>query len=188
MQPTSTLMTIDQLLASPLANEPVELVAGVIRPLTPTSGAHGLVCYRILLAIGPFVEARKLGALFTEETAFVLKRNPDTLRCPDVAFVARDRLPSRGVGTGWMQLAPDLAIEVLSPSDSASEMSAKVQEYLDAGVRLIWVADPATRTVRVFGRDGRTHLSQESDVLDGGDVVPGFTCTVASLFEGVARE
>ncbi len=188
MEPTTRLMTIDQLLASRMASEPLELVAGAIRPLTPASGVHGLVCYRIILAVGHYVEANKLGTLFTEQTAFVLKRDPDTVRCPDVAYVARGRLPLRGVGMGWMQLAPDLAIEVLSPSDSASEMNAKVQEYLEVGVRLVWVADPRLRTVTVFERGGLVRVRMETDQLDGGVLLSGFHCDVGSLFDGVARE
>lgn len=187
MQATTTLMTIEQLLASPEGAKPVELVAGVIRPMTPTGGAHGLISSRILFALSSIVLTNELGALFTEETAFVLKRNPDTLRCPDVAYVAASRLPARGVGFGWMQMAPDLAVEVLSPSDSASEVGAKVHEYLQAGVGLVWVIDPKARTVTVYEPSGQVRVREESDRLDGGSLLPEFSCQIESLFVGVER-
>jgi Uma2 family endonuclease len=185
---TGTFLSAEQLLTMPEARKHVELVAGVLRRMTPTGGAHGSVASRLLAALSPYVFERNLGELFTAEAGFILRRGPDTVRCPDVAFVAADRLPPEGLGRGFLELAPDLAAEVLSPSDSASEMNAKVEEYLRVGVRLVWDLDPETRTITVHDTDGTVRRLRESDVLEGGSVVPGFRCPVAALFAGVRRE
>jgi Uma2 family endonuclease len=105
-----------------------------------------------------------------------------------VAFVAADRLPPEGIGRGFLELAPDLAAEVLSLSDSALEMNAKIEEYLWAGVRLVWVLDPEIRAVTVHDADGTVRHLREGDVLDGGSVAPAFHCPVAVLFAAVRRE
>ncbi|MGI8496258.1 MAG: Uma2 family endonuclease [Gemmatimonadaceae bacterium] len=181
-------MTAEQLLVSPLARERVELVAGAIRPMTPTGAPHACISSNLLIALGRHVKDRALGALFPEQAGFLLRRSPDTVRCPDIAFVAAHRLPPGGVRQGYLDVAPDLAVEILSPSDRPPAVSSKVSEYLEAGVRGVWIVDPDSRTVTIFARDGRAEVRQESDVLDGGDVVPGFVCGVSSLFEGVARE
>ena len=188
MDATSSLVTADQLLTMPEAGERVELVAGILRPMTPASGAHGLISAQLLAALAQHVFTERLGGLFTEQTGFILRRDPDTVRCPDVAFVRADRLPPEGVGRGYLALAPDLATQVLSPTDAASDVNAKVEEYLECGVRLVWVLDPATRTVTVHDPSGALRRLREGDVLDGGSVVPGFRCPVDALFAGVRRE
>jgi Uma2 family endonuclease len=166
---------------------PHELVRGVLRRVMPASGAHGLVVIQATLALGLHVRARGLGELFSEATGFLLARDPDTLLCPDVAFVAGERLAAAGLGQPFLELAPDLAVEVLSPGDRKTAVRAKVDEYLAAGVRAVWALDPATRTVRVHQRGGIELLLSEHDVLDGGDIVPGFRCPVAALFESLAH-
>jgi Uma2 family endonuclease len=183
----TTLLTADDLLSVPDPDLPHELLRGVLRRVMPASGAHGLVVGRVLLALGVHVQAQDLGELFSEATGFLLARNPDTVLCPDVSFVVRERLAAAVLERPFPELAPDLAVEVLSPSDRAAAVRAKVGEYLAAGVRAVWVLDPATRTVRVHHRGGRELLLSEQDVLDGGNVVPGFRCSVAPLFAALPR-
>ena len=98
-----------------------------------------------------------------------------------------DRLPRAGVGPGLLKLAPDLAIEVLSPSESESELEGKLNDYRLSGTVLVWVVDPARRLVRVAERNAPQHILREGDGLDGGDAVPGFACSVVQVFEGIAR-
>jgi Uma2 family endonuclease len=101
--------------------------------------------------------------------------------------VRADRLPPEGIGPGLLRFAPDLAVEVLSPSESASELEEKLADYTAAGTRLIWVVDPARRTVMILDQSRPVRWLQESDVLEGEAVVPGFSCRVAEIFEGIAR-
>ena len=104
-----------------------------------------------------------------------------------MSFVRAGRLPKEGIGPGLLKLAPDLAVEVLSPSESASELEEKLDDYRACGTPLIWVVDPARRTVMIVASDAPVRWLREDDALDGGNVVPGFSCPVAELFEGIAR-
>lgn len=183
----TTLLTANDLLSLPHPDLPHELVRGVLRRVMPASGAHGLVVGEVTLNLGQHVRARGLGRVFTEATGFILARDPDTVLCPDVAFVTSERLAAALLGRPFPELAPDLAVEVLSPSDRTATVQAKVREYLAAGVCAIWVLDPATRTVRVHQPGGLELLLSEHDALDGGDVVPGFHCLVAALFASLPR-
>ncbi len=182
----TTLLTADDLLSLPDPDLPHELLRGVLRRVMPAAWSHGLVVGRLFVALGRHVQALGLGELFSEATGFLLARRPDTVLCPDIAFVAAERLAAVGLGGPFPELAPDLAVEVLSTGDRASEARAKVSEYLAAGVRAVWVIDPAARTVRVHARAGGVRLLTESDELDGGDVVAGFRCPVAELFAAPA--
>lgn len=181
-------MTIEQLLCSDLADERVELVAGVVHRMTPAGGRHGLVCANALSLLWLYVREHRLGGIFTPDTGFVLRRGPDTLRCPDVAFVSAARLARYGVADGMMEAPPDLAVEILSPSNSAAYVRNKLADYFDAGVRMVWIVDLQRRTVAVHRPDTAPTSANESDTLDGFDVLPGFSCPVAALFENVPRD
>jgi Uma2 family endonuclease len=104
------------------------------------------------------------------------------------SFVRAERLPAEGIGAGFLKFAPDLAIEVLSPSETASELEEKLDDYLFSGTQLIWVVDPVRRTVMIVAADTPVRWLREDDTLDGGTVVPGFTCPVSVIFEGIARD
>lgn len=182
------LVTAEQALDWPDPDARFELVAGVLQPMTPAGGAHGVIEVNLIQLLGAHVRRRRLGVVFPGDSGFVLHRGPDTVRCPDVAFVAAHRLPPGGVQRGFPALAPDLAVEIRSPTDRTRASRAKVAEYLSAGVRQVWTIDPDARTVTVHGPDGTMRRLDEGDTLDGDDVVPDFRCAVAELFEGVARE
>src|ERR1700674_1115764 len=189
---TTALLSADDLFLPELAEPdlPHELWRGELRLVTPASGPHGAVCSRLLGAMAQHVYPRNLGALFTEGTPFLLERGPDTVLCPDVAFVARERLPPGGLAGRFMELAPDLAIEVLSPGDRPAEVRAKAAAYLRLGVRAVWVLDPRVRAVRTRACVGRRIIETtltEGDTLDGGEVLPGFRVPVAFLFADVRR-
>src|SRR5579864_9216706 len=167
---------------------PHELWHGVLRTVMPASGAHGAAVSRLTVTLGQHVYAHHLGELFSESTGFLLERGPDTVLCPDVAFVAKGRLAAGGLRWSLPEIAPDLAVEVLSPGDRPAEVRAKIAEYLRLGVRCVWVFDLGARRVQVHtpgeGPDRRISSAElgEGDVLDGGEVLPGFHQPLAELF------
>jgi Uma2 family endonuclease len=112
----------------------------------------------------------------------MLHRNPDTLRAPDIAFISKARLEREGIPPRFADFPPDLAVEVLSPDDMASEIARKVEEYLAAGVPLVWVADPATRNITVYRSRQDIKILSANEDLDGGEVVPGFRVNVGIIF------
>jgi Uma2 family endonuclease len=188
---STTLLTVDDLLRVPGPDLPHELRRGVLRLVTPAITTHGAVSARLLAPLGQHVYTHDLGALFTAEAGFILERDPDTLLCPDVAFVAKGRLAAGRRRWGFPQIAPDLAVEVLSPSDRPAEVRAKVAEYLRLGVRCGWICDLAERRVQVHtlgeGPDRRIATAElgEGDVVDGRDVLPGFRQPLAELFRAL---
>jgi Uma2 family endonuclease len=158
-----------------------ELVEGfLVREPAPGPG-HWRVQRRVLEPLTRFVEDRGLGEVFAE-VSFVLSKNPDTVRIPDVAFVTAASLRRM---TDEMRLfpgPPDLAVEVLSPSNRWREVREKVADLLAAGTRLVWVADPPRRKVTAYRALLAPRVLREGDVLDGEDVVPGFSLPVSALF------
>jgi Uma2 family endonuclease len=157
-----------------------ELLEGDLVMMSPAGFDHGGIAGNIAVALGGFVKSRSLGAVVTAEPGFQLAHDPDTVRVPDVAFVRADRIPPCGV-KGFFQGAPDLAVEVVSPGDRSGEVAAKSQEWLKAGCRAVWVVDPETRTISVY-RGGDVVVFGESETLTGGDVLPGFSVSVAEVF------
>jgi Uma2 family endonuclease len=172
-------MTADELLAMPKDGIRRELVEGELREMTPAGGDHGEIGMRLGWRLAQFVETQHLGVVYNSDTGFRLARDPDTVRCPDVGFIARERYARfRGV----VDRAPDLAVEIVSPSDTYSDVRAKVHEYLNAGTRLVLVIDPPAQTVDVYrSRTDHIELTRD-DVLDCGDVVPGWKLPVREIF------
>lgn len=165
------------------ADRHLELIEGEIYPMTPAGGEHGEVTFDFSLRIGSFVKSNRLGRVTAAETGYVLFRNPDgkdTVRAPDIGFVSISRAPEP-LSEQFVPFAPDLAVEVISPSDRADEVEAKVLQYLRAGVRLIWLVYPASRTIVVHSPN-RIHRLTIDDTLDGGDVLPGFQVKINDIF------
>ncbi|HKS06782.1 MAG TPA: Uma2 family endonuclease [Gemmatimonadaceae bacterium] len=184
------LMTPAEFLEYPLPKESgdVELVRGEVRVTPAPGGPHGCAVTNFVVLLSGYVKARNLGRVFADGVGYELVRLPHTVRVPDASFVRAGRLPPEGVRAGFLRLAPDLAVEVLSPSDTAAALEEKVSDYFEAGTSLIWVADPVRRRVSAYAVDGRVRRLHETDVLDGGDVIPGFSCAVAEVFDGIARD
>jgi Uma2 family endonuclease len=174
------LITAAELLQSPGLGR-CELVNGELIQMTPAGFEHGRIAAEIGWVLKEYVKRCPHGTVTGAETGFQIGRDPDTVRAPDAAFIRADRVPLTPV-RGFFPEPPDLAVEVLSPGDRASEVVAKVRDWLAAGCRMVWVVDPDTTTVTVYrGRDQITILSS-SDLLVGDDVLPGFSVSVASLF------
>jgi Uma2 family endonuclease len=163
----------------------LELSKGILIVMAPASFQHGKWMSKWDRIIGDFVEANDLGETTGAETGYILFTDADgrdTVRAPDVAFVAKARIPAEGFPErGFAHIAPDLAVEVVSPNDTAEEVQQKVNEYLEAGTRAVWVFYPKPQTIAVHTRTG-TQILRPGDVLDGGDVLPGFTLALRDLF------
>ncbi len=157
-----------------------ELVDGEIR-MSPAGARHGQVCVRLVLRLGTFVEGRHLGYVFDSSTGF---RFPGgNVRLPDVRFVARGRFEAEKVPEGFGDVVPDLVVEVLSPDDRPRDVLDKVGEYLQAGVRLVWVVDPRReRAVAYRSLTDVVNIGLD-DFLDAAEVVPGFRVKLKEILE-----
>lgn len=194
METQAGYVTEEEFLARYGPEDRVELVDGEVipkhgddGPMSPTSTAHGRVVIRLLLRLGAYVEANALGEIFADPACFVISEVPRQLRCPDVAFVRAGRLPETVDVDGIVRIAPDLAAEVVSRSVPASRLEEKIEQYLAAGVALVWTVDPRRRTATAYTPGGSVTRLREGEALDGSDVVPGFRLPLAELFAGVGR-
>lgn len=182
------MVSAQEFLTHPAADGPSELVRGEVRMMTPASGRHGHVAGAVFGLLWLHVRERKLGRCFPDNTGFLLHipgDATDTVRAPDAAFVRADRLPAGGMPGGWVPVAPDLAVEVISPSETVTILAEKLADYLAAGTIAVWVVDPERRTVDVHTTSAPTRRLYVGDVLDGAPVLPEFACTVDELFEGL---
>ena len=178
---TTTLTTVEDVERLPDDGYRYALIRGVLHRTMAPAPLHGSVAARTTRHLDAFAEEHGAGVVFVE-AGFVLGRDPDVLLFPDVALVRADRLPPGGPWDRYPDIAPDLAIEIVSPSNTAQKVEDKVAEYLAAGVPLVWVLHPKRRTVTVRTPDGPRRVPSERDELDGGDVLPGFRLPVARLF------
>ncbi|MGI8688759.1 MAG: Uma2 family endonuclease [Thermomicrobiales bacterium] len=183
MAVTQRLMTAEELWDMPdIPGKQLELVRGELIEV-PTPGAiHNVIVALLYRLIYASVSEQRLGIVFGDNMGYVLSRGPDTVRIPDVSFVAWDRVPGAGIPEGSWQIPPDLAVEVVSPSDQAEDVYDKAREYVESGVRAVWVLWPKRRAVSVHTRDEKTAELGPDDRLDGGDVLPGFSVRVGDLF------
>jgi Uma2 family endonuclease len=179
MATVEQITTAEQLFEASLQH--CELIEGELVMTSPAGFDHGGIAGNIAMALGGFVKPHSLGTIVTAETGFQIAHNPDTVRAPDVAFVRANRIPRGGV-KGFFQGPPDLAVEIVSPSDRASEVAAKAKDWLQAGCLLVWVVDPETRSVSVYRRGGEITLLGEADTPTGDDVLPGFAVAVREIF------
>ena len=181
-------MTVEEFLAHPTPEGKAELVRGELRVTPPPGSPHGVAAFNLALMLGNHVKRHALGRVFGDGFGYELVQLPRTVRGPDGSFVRAERLPPDGVRPGLLKLAPDLAIEVLTTSETASDLQEKLDDYRAAGTSLVWVVDPLRRTVMVMPNDAPVRWLHEGDTLDGGNVIAGFACLVSEIFEGIARE
>jgi len=176
------LVTADELFAMPDDSIRRELVRGEVREMSPAGKRHGKTGMRVALRLAAYVEAAGLGEVYGPDTGFRLFADPDTVRVPDVSFVTRAHAAEVGEIDGFIPGTPDLAIEVISPTDRYSEVDEKVSEYLEAGTRMVVVVNPRRRVATVYRSPRDIVLLTENDTLDGGDVVPGWSLPLRELF------
>ena len=177
------MFTASDLEALPDDERRHELEAGWLVSEPLPSPRHDRVRKRLETILDAFVVPRGIGEIFGE-TGFVLARNPDTVRGPDLSFVRRERLAAID-DARFFEGAPDLAIEILSPSNRPYLVRGKVADYLAAGCPLVWVVDPEHKTVKTYRALLAPVLLGRGDTLDGGDVLPGLRIQVAAIFEAV---
>ena len=176
---TTKLWTVEDVERLPDDDYRYALIRGVLYRMPPTKPRHGRTVGTVAWHLRGFLDDQDLGVVY-DQSGFILERDPDVLIAPDLAFVSRERVPAEQ--DDYPRLAPDLVVEVISPSETGPSVEEKIALYLDAGVRLIWALDPRRRTVRVRKPDGTDTLLTEADELDGEDVLPGFQLPVAQLF------
>lgn len=164
-----------------------ELVHGQVTVSPYVKARHSMIVRNVFRALDAYATAHVLGDVFGDGTCFALPHRDDTVRCPDVSFVAAGRLPTTLVGDGWFAVAPDLAVEVRSPSERRRTVTEKLDDYFAAGTQLAWVVDPERWGTEVHLRDRTTRWVSAEGTLDGAPVLPDFRLAVADVFRGVAR-
>jgi Uma2 family endonuclease len=174
--------TPEDLLSMPDGGKGFELVNGRLVEKN-MGGFSSWVAGRILRLLATYGEDRSLGWVLESESGYqCFPDEPRKVRKPDVSFIRRGRLPDERIPDGYVRIVPDLAVEVVSPNDTAYEVDAKIQEYLAAGVPLVWVVNPEVRTIHIYRGDGSVERLREDEELTAPELLPELRCRVADLF------
>lgn len=181
MQQTD-IMTADELFEMEEDEYKYELIQGRLIRMAPGGFEHSSIGTTVIMHLGNHVASNQLGRVFGADLGVVFSRDPDTVRAPDVCFIRQERLAKQTDRTRFSEVIPDLAVEIISPSDRASDVTAKALFYIEHGVRLVWIIDPQDRTVKVYSPDNPPYLFNEHDELDGGDILPDFRLAVREIF------
>jgi len=159
-----------------------EIVNGVPEEKEMLGARHGIVAMRLAIKLGAFVLANQLGEASTEANFKI----GDNERIPDLSFVSASRIPAEGVPEGVWQIPPDLAVEIISPNDLHEKVSNKVLEYLEAGVKQVWIVSPEIRSVTIFRSMEQVQVFSGDKVLESSDLLPGFQCPLKEIFPATA--
>lgn len=178
---TSTLMTAEQLFELSPRLPRVELIEGELREMAPSGAEHVVIAARLIGRLAAIVYAGRLGEMFGCEGGFLIERDPDTVLAPDGAFVSAERIAQTGIPQGYFPGPPDLAVEVVSPNDRARDTQRKAERWVNAGVRLVWVINPRSRTATIYRSGVEPVTISADDDLKGEDVVPGFRCRLGDV-------
>ena len=177
------LLTAEEYASHPDSGRPTELVRGKVIEVSPAGGQHGYVCHLIDRIVGTFVAEHGLGRMLPNDTGVATERNPDSVRGPDVAFFSFARLPRGPLPRGFIEVPPDVAFEVRSPTDRWSKLMAKVYEFLNAGVTVVCVFEPDSRQIRVERADGPPQILDPDDDLALPEIAESFGVAVRQFFE-----
>ena len=158
-----------------------ELDKGRLRKMSPTGLEHGVITSRLGARLELFVEQQNLGIVCAAETGFYLEKEPDTVKAADISFYTWEKIPMNDIPKGYGDFPPDLAVEVMSPNDSFIKTEEKALSYLEKGSKMVWVIYPKEQTVTIYRKESKKAL-KNTDVLDGEDVIPGFSVNVAEIF------
>jgi Uma2 family endonuclease len=182
MATTEKLLTAEEFEALPDDGKRYELIDGELREMPPTVNWHGEVESNLVIRLGGHVQAHGLGRVSCGEILYIVRRNPDRVRAADITFIRQECVPPLEARQHIMEVIPDLIVEILSKHDTVEEISDKIDDWLGAGVQMLWIVDPYRRTVTIYqpGRDPT--LLGEHGILEGDSVVPGFRCPVAEIF------
>jgi Uma2 family endonuclease len=156
-----------------------ELVRGEIITMPPPGGMHGVCCSKADRRIGNFVEEHSLGTVTCNDAGFITERGPDSVRGPDIAYWSKEKLPV--IPVGYIEVAPDLIVEVLSPSNTSKKIQNKLHEYFTKRVSMVWVIAPEDRTLTVYRGPDEGRLLHDTATVEGEEVLPEFTCRVSDL-------
>ena len=176
------VVTADELFRLTGDHRRYALVRGELLRMTPAGFAHGAVVVNLTAPLAQHVKAHRRGIVCGAETGFVLARDPDTVLAPDIAFVRRERIPASGPPATFWNGAPDLAVEVVSPGDTRPQVASKVDAWLSAGARAVWVADPRDSSVTIHQQGRAPQRLTAADTLDGAPLLPDFRLPVADVF------
>ena len=179
---TVTTMTADELLAMPDDGYRYELIKGELRQMSPAGRKHGRIAASISRRLGQFVEENSLGETYAAETGFIIDTDPDTVRAPDASFISRERAEAVDEDDGFFPGPPDLAVEVISPSDSYTEVEEKALDWLRAGTLMVIVIDPKKQTATIYRDLDDICILTLNQTIEGGDVVPGWSLALSDLF------
>jgi Uma2 family endonuclease len=182
MATANQLITAEELLRMPDDGFRYELIRGELRKMAPAGPIHGRIAINVTTPLDQHVRTHNLGVVYAAETGFKLASNPDVVRAPDVAFIRRERLEEVGEVEGYWPGPPDLAVEVIAPSDTYSDVQEKVFDWLEAGTRMVLLIIPRKRAVVVYRSLTEIITLTENDTINGGDVVPGWTMPVRDVF------
>jgi Uma2 family endonuclease len=159
--------------------EPSELIEGELREMTPPGGEHGRLQARFAMLLSIWAERAAFGQVFGE-VGYILKRNPDTVLAPDVSLVSTERLPADI--SRFLELAPDVAIEVVSPSNAPGEIERKLAIYLETGVRSVWIVYPAEQQIVIHQPHTAPRVVTGDQLLEDSAVLPGFSASLSRVF------
>jgi Uma2 family endonuclease len=182
MATTEKLLTAEEFEALPDDGKRYELIDGELREMAPLTMWHGEVEVNLATLLGRHVCACGLGRMAIGGVAYILHRNPDRVRAADIAFLRQDRVPPLEARRHIMEVIPDLVVEILSKSDTIEEVSDKIDDWLNAGVQMLWIVDPFRRTVTIYQPELDPVLLGERATLQADPIVPGFRCPVAEIF------
>ena len=161
--------------------EPCELVNGRVVPLMPTGHVHGFVESKLTRQLVAWVEGNGLGSVLSGEVGIYIRRNPDTVRAADILFISNDRFARQGA-SGYLDVAPELVIEVLSPDDRWTDVIEKIEDYFSAGVDRVWILDSKARKIFAYRSPTEAEQFGEGQVLTDDEILPGFRLVVSDLF------
>jgi len=162
---------------------PCELIDGEIVPMAPGGFEHSYSTGEIYLLIASFVKRHKLGWALTNETGINIRSELPRTRGADVAFISYKRIPRNKRPTGFLNVAPELIVEVIGENASWGGMEEKIADYHQTGVDMVWVADPHTRTVKLYPKGGMPTIVHDGSEIDGGEILPGFKVPIARFFD-----
>ncbi len=184
---------LDQSLTSPLTFEMAaqldpdeqggEIIDGVLVPVTRSTWRHGEIVLTIGMLLKLYARQHAGWSVAVADPGVRLSRNPDKLRGPDVGMVRTHRAPTGKGVSGWLDGAPDLAVEVLSDGQTFSEMTRKALDYIAGGAQMVWLVDPEPRRMVLFTPPNQVRILGPDETIDGGELLPGFACSVSEFFQ-----
>ncbi|MCE9524471.1 MAG: Uma2 family endonuclease [Planctomycetales bacterium] len=179
------LLTAEQFAALPSSRRPQELIAGKVVDMPSPGTPHGQVIFNIAFLLKTYLKTNDIGRAWGAESGLITIRQPDSVRGMDAAFCSYNRWPKQESKKGLMSVAPELVIEVISPEDRWPRVLKKITEYFDSGVLVVCTVDPELRTLQIHMDASSSTVLRNDDLFEVPAILPGFTCRVSELFEGL---